>query len=67
MYRWADTVLVPADRNYAGVSHKLVAHSPWFDGCIGAIDGTHIKVEVTMKQILISSIGKAKQQLMFVP
>ena len=28
MYRWADTVLVPADRNYARVSHKLAAHSP---------------------------------------
>ena len=46
MYRWADTVLVPADRNYTCVSHKLAAHSPWFDGCIGAIDGTHINVEV---------------------
>ena len=46
MYRWANTVLVPADRNYACVSHKLAAYAPWFDGCIGAIDGTHIKVEV---------------------
>jgi len=46
MFRWANTVLVPADRNYARVSQKLAAYAPWFDGCIGAIDGTHIKVEV---------------------
>ena len=37
---------MPADRNYARVSHKLATYAPWFDGCIGAIDGTHIKVEV---------------------
>ena len=37
---------MPADRNYARVSQKLDAYAPWFDGCIGAIDGTHIKVEV---------------------
>ena len=46
MYRWVNTVLVPVDRNYARVSHKLAAYAPWFDGCIGAIDGMHIKVEV---------------------
>ena len=46
MYRWTSTVLVLADRNYARISQKLTAYAPWFDGCIGAIDGTHIKVEV---------------------
>ena len=46
MYRWANTVLVPADRNYTRVSHKLAAYAPWFDGCIGALDGTHITIEV---------------------
>ena len=46
MYRWANTVLVLTDRNDACVSHKLAAYAPWFDGCIGVIDGTHIKVEV---------------------
>ncbi|CAD6334595.1 unnamed protein product [Miscanthus lutarioriparius] len=46
MYRWAKTVLVPADRKYARVSQKLATYAPWFDGCICAIDGTHIKVEV---------------------
>ena len=49
MYRWASTVLAPVDRNYARVSQKLAAYASWFDGCIGAIDGTHIKVEVNLK------------------
>jgi len=49
MYRWAQTILVPADRNYPRVSQKLAEYAPWFDGCIGAIDGTHIKVEVNQE------------------
>jgi hypothetical protein len=46
MYRWAHTVIGPADRHYAGASQELSDYSPWFDGCIGAIDGTHVQVEV---------------------
>jgi hypothetical protein len=46
MYRWADTVLVPTDSNYAGVNHNLAAYAPFFDGCIRALDGTHIKISV---------------------
>jgi hypothetical protein len=46
MFRWAQIVLVPADRNYPGVNQNLVAYAPWFDRCIGALDGTHIKVQV---------------------
>ena len=49
MYRWAQTILVPADRNYPRVSQKLAEYASWFDGCIGAIDGTHIKVEVNQE------------------
>jgi len=46
MYRWADIVLLPTDSNYAGVNHNLSAYAPFFDGRIGALDGTHAKVVV---------------------
>ena len=49
MFRWAQTILVPADRHYTQVSSELAEHAPWFDGCIGAIDGTHILVEVNQE------------------
>jgi hypothetical protein len=49
MFRWAQTVLVSAHRHYAQVNSELTAYAPWFDGCIGAIDGTHIKVEVNQE------------------
>jgi len=49
MYRWAKTILVPADRNYPRVNQKLAEYALWFDECIGAIDGTHIKVEVNQE------------------
>jgi hypothetical protein len=39
-------MLLAPERQYAGVSQELRDYSPWFDGCIGAIDGTHIEVEV---------------------
>ena len=42
-------VAVPADRHYRQVSSELVEYAPWFDGCIGAIDGTHIPVEVNQE------------------
>ena len=53
---------MPADRNYARVSHKLAAYAPWFDGCIGAMDGTHIKVEVNReaKTDFFNREGKTK-------
>jgi hypothetical protein len=46
MYGWAQTMLLVPDRHYAGVSQELRHYNPWFDGCIGAIDGTHVEVEV---------------------
>ncbi|TVU14089.1 hypothetical protein EJB05_37535 [Eragrostis curvula] len=49
MFRWAQTILVPADRQYTQVSSELAEYAPWFDGCIGAIDGTHIPVEVNQE------------------
>jgi hypothetical protein len=47
MFRWAQTVIIPSDRNYEQVHSELAKYAPWFDGCIGAIDGTHIPVEVS--------------------
>jgi hypothetical protein len=46
MFKWAQTILVPPDKHYGGVSLRLQKYAPWFDGCIGAVDGTHIEVEV---------------------
>ena len=31
------------------MSSELAEYAPWFDGCIGAIDGTHIPVEVNQE------------------
>jgi len=44
--RWADSILVPIDRSYAGVHAQFSTYAPFFDGCIGALDVTHIKVSV---------------------
>jgi len=44
MVQFADDVLRPRDSTYAEVPDELKEYSPLFDGCIGAIDGTHIEV-----------------------
>jgi hypothetical protein len=44
--RFAHDVIKPRDNTYAEVPHELLDYSPFFDGCIGAIDGTHIVVVV---------------------
>jgi len=44
MVQFADDVLRPRDSTYAEVPDELKEYSPLFDGCIGALDGTHIKV-----------------------
>jgi hypothetical protein len=49
MCRWANTILVPTDNTYASVKAQLGTYAPFFDGCIGALDGTHIKVTVDKK------------------
>jgi hypothetical protein len=46
MVPFADGVFRPKDYNYAVVPHELIEYTPFFDGCIGAIDGTHIEVSV---------------------
>jgi hypothetical protein len=44
MTPFADAVLRPKDYNYAVVPHELTEYTPFFDGCIGVIDGTHIEM-----------------------
>jgi hypothetical protein len=46
MHTWSNTIIVPSDPQYNGVHIELQPFAPHFDGCIGAIDGTHIPVEV---------------------
>jgi hypothetical protein len=46
MLRWANTTICPSDPEYKEAHISLQRFCPWFDGCIGAIDGTHIPVEV---------------------
>ena len=57
MCRWAHYVLVPADCSYAGVKWQLGTYAPFFDGCIGALDGTHVKVKVN-KEAKIDHINR---------
>ena len=44
--RWTYSILVPIDSSYAGVHAQFSTYAPFFDGCIGVLDGTHIKVGV---------------------
>ena len=57
MCRWADYILVPADSTYAGVKWQLGKYAPLFDRCIGALDGTHVKVKVN-KEAKIDHINR---------
>jgi len=46
MTGFANDIIRPRDTSYAVVPAELVKYSPFFDGCIGAMDGTHIDVIV---------------------
>ncbi|WVZ75374.1 LOW QUALITY PROTEIN: hypothetical protein U9M48_023430, partial [Paspalum notatum var. saurae] len=63
IFRWAQTIIVPLDRKYAQVHSELAKYAPWFDGCIGALDGTHIPVEVNRASRL-DFIGREKEPSM---
>ena len=43
---FADGILVPKADQYNKVHKKLREYAPYFDGCYGAFDGTHIPVTV---------------------
>ena len=55
--RWANYILVLADSTYAGVKWQLGTYAPFFDGCIGSLDGTHVKVKVN-KEAKIDHINR---------
>ena len=55
--RWADSILVPADSTYVGVKWQLGTYAPFFDGYIGALDGTHVKVKVN-KEAKVDHINR---------
>ena len=57
MCRWADSILVPTDNTYAGVKAQLGTYAPFFDGCIGALDSTRVKVMVN-KQAKLDYINR---------
>ena len=44
--RFADKIIGPLDPTYSSVHEDLREFEPYFDGCIGALDGTHIDVIV---------------------
>jgi hypothetical protein len=46
MYGFAQTNICPKDPMYSKVHNKLRPYAPFFDGCIGALDGTHILAHV---------------------
>ena len=46
MRTFVDTILVPKGDLYTTVHEKFMPYAPFFDGCIGALDGRHIPVTV---------------------
>ncbi|WVZ64601.1 hypothetical protein U9M48_014096, partial [Paspalum notatum var. saurae] len=46
MFDFAQTVIAPKDPNYTQVHPRLLRYAPYFDGCIGALDGTHIPARI---------------------
>ncbi|CAO1939322.1 unnamed protein product [Urochloa humidicola] len=65
---FACTVIRPKDANYTTLHDKLAVYSPLFDGCIGAIDGTHIKVRVprTQREDFLNRKGFPSQNVVVV-
>ncbi|WVZ76055.1 LOW QUALITY PROTEIN: hypothetical protein U9M48_024057, partial [Paspalum notatum var. saurae] len=46
MFSFAHTIIVPKDPNYTQLHPRLLPYAPYFDGCIGAVDGTHIQARI---------------------
>jgi hypothetical protein len=46
IYGFAQTNICPKTPTYCKVHNKLMLHAPFFDGCIGALDGTHVPAHI---------------------
>jgi len=68
MTRFADDVLRPRDTTYSVLPAELLEYTPFFDGCIGAMDGTHIDVIVDqgVRDNHINRKGKPTQNVVAV-
>jgi len=66
--RFADNVIRPKDTSYSEVPAALVEYKPFFNGCIGAMDGTHIEVIVDkgVRDNHINRKGKTTQNVVAV-
>ena len=47
MYSFAQTAVAVKDPEYRKIHPRFGEFRPYFDGCIRALDGTHIKVKVS--------------------
>ena len=68
MTRFANDVIRPRDTSYLGLPAELVEYTPFFEGCIGAMDGTHIDVIVDqgVRDNHINRKGKTTQNVVAV-
>jgi len=68
MTRFADDVIRPRDTSYSGLPAELVEYTPFFDGCIGSMDGTHVDVIVDqgVRDNHINRKGKPTQNVVAV-
>lgn len=68
MLSFAHTIIKPNDPSFSTVHPNLRHLSPYFDGCIGAIDGTQIPVSVcqTAHDDFINRKGYTSQNVMAV-
>ncbi|XP_066333987.1 uncharacterized protein [Miscanthus floridulus] len=52
MYSFSQKAIAPKDPSYTKIHHRLTPFAAFFDGCIGALDGTHVEVTVSRQSRL---------------